>query len=388
MINSKKKTRTKTVVSLLVGLMIIPGIANASSYKTTSNLNLRTGPSTNHKSVLTIPRNANIEYLGESGLWYNVKYNNKQGYVSNEFVSKTGSVGNSASTGTKYSTTSNLNLRASTTTNSKKLTMIPKGKSVSLISKHGEWFKVQYGSTQGYVNSSYLSGVASTPATPAKPQAPAPQASGAKYTTTSNLNLRTGTSTNSSKILMIPKGQSVSLISKHGEWYKVQYGSTQGFVTSQFLINPASQKELSSFTTKFKAGESNRVFNIQRVSNAINNKVVLPGETFSFNATTGPRSYKAGYKKALVIQNGKFVEDEGGGVCQVSTTLYNTLLNAKMQIVQRHPHSKPISYVPVGRDAAVAYNYLDLKFKNNRNVPVSIKSSVSGNTITVKMYSN
>lgn len=69
MINSKKKAKTKAVVSLLVGLMVMPAIANASSYKTTSNLNLRKGPSTNYGSILTIPKNANIEYLGESGLW-------------------------------------------------------------------------------------------------------------------------------------------------------------------------------------------------------------------------------------------------------------------------------------------------------------------------------
>lgn len=317
----------------------------------------------------------------------NVKYNNSQGYVSNQYVSKTGNTTNVANTATKYSTTSNLNLRASTSTSSKRLLTIPKGKSVSLISKHGEWYKVQYGNTQGYVNSMYLSGVASTPPAPQKPQAP-PQAASGKYTTTSNLNLRAGTSTNSKKILTIPKGQSVSLISKHGEWYKVQYGNTQGFVTSKYLINSGSQQEISSYTTKFKASETNRVFNIQRASNSINNKVILPGETFSFNKTTGPRSYKAGYKKASVIVNGQFIQDDGGGVCQVSTTLYNALLNSNMQIVQRHPHSLPVAYVPKGRDAAVAYDYLDLKFKNNRNVPVTIKSNVSGNTLTVKMYIN
>ena len=134
--------------------------------------------------------------------------------------------------------------------------------------------------------------------------------------------------------------------------------------------------------------DSNRVFNIQRASNSIDNKLVLPGETFSFNSTTGPRSLKAGYKEATVIMNGEFVPGEGGGVCQVSSTLYNTLLDSKISIVERHSHSLPISYVPPNKDATVAFNVLDLKFKNNYNSPVYIKSSVAGDTLIITLYGN
>ncbi len=148
------------------------------------------------------------------------------------------------------------------------------------------------------------------------------------------------------------------------------------------------REQIGTYSTKFKLGDSSRVFNIQRASNSINNKVVLPGETFSFNSTTGPRSLGAGYKEATVIMNGEFVPGEGGGVCQVSSTLYNTLLNSKVNIVERHSHSKPISYVPTGRDATVTYNALDLKFKNNYSSPVYIKATVVGDSIIITLYGN
>lgn len=148
------------------------------------------------------------------------------------------------------------------------------------------------------------------------------------------------------------------------------------------------KEEIGTYSTKFKTNDQNRVFNIQRASNSIDDKLVMPGETFSFNSNTGPRSLKAGYKEATVIMNGEFVPGEGGGVCQVSSTLYNTLLNSNMSIVERHAHSKPISYVPPGKDATVAFDVLDLKFKNNYSAPVYIKSNVAGDTLMITMFGN
>lgn len=148
------------------------------------------------------------------------------------------------------------------------------------------------------------------------------------------------------------------------------------------------REELGSYTTKFTTNDQNRVFNIQKSSNSINDMVILPGDTFSFNSTTGPRSLKAGYKEATVIMNGEFVPGEGGGVCQVSSTLYNTIANSGVEIVERHKHSKPIGYVPPGQDATVAYDILDFKFKNNYKAPIYIQSSVGQGTLTIKLYGN
>lgn len=148
------------------------------------------------------------------------------------------------------------------------------------------------------------------------------------------------------------------------------------------------REEIGSYHTKFTLNDSNRVYNIQKSSNAIDNMLILPKEVFSFNSTTGPRSLSAGYKEATVIVNGEFVPGEGGGVCQVSSTLYNTLIESGLEITERHTHSLPISYVPPGRDATVAFDVLDLKFKNNYSAPIYIKSYVSGTTLTIKIYGN
>lgn len=148
------------------------------------------------------------------------------------------------------------------------------------------------------------------------------------------------------------------------------------------------KEEIGTYHTKFTLNDSNRVFNIQKSSKAIDNMVILPGEVFSFNLATGPRSLSAGYKEATVIVNGEFVPGEGGGVCQVSSTLYNTLIESGLEITERHTHSLPISYVPPGRDATVAFDVLDLKFRNNYSSPIYIKSYVNGGTLTIKIYGN
>lgn len=168
------------------------------------------------------------------------------------------------------------------------------------------------------------------------------------------------------------------------EEVEISLKSEEPKVSSELLSRVREQ--IGTYTTEFKLNDTNRVFNVARAANSVDNKLVLPGETFSFNNTTGPRSLKAGYKNATVISNGEFVPGEGGGVCQVSSTLYNTLINSGVKIVERHSHSLPISYVPKGRDATVSYNALDLKFRNDYDAPVYIKAYVSGNTLTVKMY--
>lgn len=144
--------------------------------------------------------------------------------------------------------------------------------------------------------------------------------------------------------------------------------------------------EIGSYSTKFGLNDANRVFNIKKATETINGRVIFPGEVFSFNETTGPRSKKAGYKDAIVIEGGKFVPGEGGGVCQVSSTLYNTALNSKVNIVERHSHSLPIGYVPAGKDATVAYDMLDFKFKNNYDTPIYVKGEVVGNQLIIKLY--
>ena len=107
---------------------------------------------------------------------------------------------------------------------------------------------------------------------------------------------------------------------------------------------------------------------------------------FSYNKATGARNWVNGYKSAKVIIGGKYVNGEGGGVCQVSTTIYNAALLSGMRIEEVHNHTMPSRYVPRGRDAAVSYGYTDFKFKNPYSHPIYIKNIVSNGAITSKIY--
>lgn len=146
--------------------------------------------------------------------------------------------------------------------------------------------------------------------------------------------------------------------------------------------------KVSTFTTDFKTSNDNRTINVSLASNAINGKILMPGDTFSFNDVVGERSAERGYKTATVIIDNKFVDDLGGGVCQVSTTLYNAVLRANIPSVERIHHSLPSTYVGLGLDATVAYGLLDYKFKNTLSYPIYIESVIENKNITFNIYSN
>ncbi len=143
---------------------------------------------------------------------------------------------------------------------------------------------------------------------------------------------------------------------------------------------------VSQFTTVFDASQGNRSYNIAVAAEALNGLLVAPGQTVSYNEIVGPRSSEAGYREAPEIVNNKLVPGIGGGVCQVSTTLYNSLLKGNFEIVSRRPHSIPAAYVPLGRDATVTYGGTDFQFKNNRNSYLYLKSVVKGNRLTFKLF--
>ncbi len=143
---------------------------------------------------------------------------------------------------------------------------------------------------------------------------------------------------------------------------------------------------MAKFTTGFNAAQVDRNHNIATAAVKLDGWMVGPGEVFSFNEVVGSRGLEQGYRMANVIVGNKLEEDLGGGVCQVSTTLYNAVLLADLAVEQRSNHSIPVSYVPVGRDAAVAYDYLDFKFKNVLDSHVLIKTFIGSDSLTVKIY--
>jgi len=143
---------------------------------------------------------------------------------------------------------------------------------------------------------------------------------------------------------------------------------------------------IGEFSTSFRGSAPGRIHNIKLSASSFKGMLLMPGDEVSYNETTGPRQAQLGYQEAPVILNGEITPGMGGGVCQTSTTLYNAILLAGLEIVERHPHSLPPAYVPKGTDGAVATGYLDLKFKNSFDYPIYIDSSVIGDKVYFQIY--
>lgn len=143
--------------------------------------------------------------------------------------------------------------------------------------------------------------------------------------------------------------------------------------------------ELSSYSSTYSTAAANRADNVARAASSVNGTILLPGDTFSYNATIGNPSLANGYKTAPVYENGKTSEGVGGGVCQVSSTLYSAVLYANLEIVERRNHSLTVAYVPKGQDATVAYGSIDFKFKNNTERPIRLDAYAKGGKCVVKV---
>jgi vancomycin resistance protein YoaR len=143
---------------------------------------------------------------------------------------------------------------------------------------------------------------------------------------------------------------------------------------------------LAAYSTSMGGSSRNRRHNIQVACQAIDGTVLLPGEVFSYNDIVGPRSERAGFRTAPVIIRGELVPGTGGGICQVSSTLYNLALLGGLKIVRRSHHQFPVHYVPPGRDATVAYGSLDLRFANSLPHPIALDVKTAGSRVVVHLY--
>lgn len=146
------------------------------------------------------------------------------------------------------------------------------------------------------------------------------------------------------------------------------------------------QARISTFTTRYTPSNRPRVNNIHTLGNALDGKLIAPDATFSFNGTVGERTAAKGYKEANAIVDGKLVPQLGGGICQVGTTLFNTVFVSGLPVVERHNHSFYISHYPKGRDATVSWGGPDLKFKNTTGHWLLLSVSYSSSSITMSLY--
>jgi len=146
--------------------------------------------------------------------------------------------------------------------------------------------------------------------------------------------------------------------------------------------------KLSSFSSNFSTSDADRSTNITLATNSINGTLLMPGQSFSFNGTVGKRTAAKGYKPAPVDIGTKVSSDYGGGICQVSTSLYNTVIRSNIKSTERYHHSIPSTYIPLGMDATVDWGNLDYKFTNTLKYPVYIGSTVINKILTFNVYSN
>ena len=170
------------------------------------------------------------------------------------------------------------------------------------------------------------------------------------------------------------------------EEYVIPLIITKPEITIEQIGTKAFPNQLSTFTTRYDVSDKDRTTNLVLACSKLDGKVVLPGETFSYNQTLGPRTIATGYKNAKVYSNGQVVDGIGGGICQISSTLYNSVLMANLEIVERRNHQFVTSYVPAGRDATVVYGSTDFRFKNTRSYPIQIKASAKNGIATVSIF--
>ena len=177
-----------------------------------------------------------------------------------------------------------------------------------------------------------------------------------------------------------------TLLVEPKEQYEIQLIITKPTKTTQQIGTEAFPDLLATFSTNYQASNTNRTTNLKLSAGKINGTVLLPGEEFSYNKIVGERTIAAGYKEAATFSGGKVVDGLGGGICQISSTLYDAVVMANLEITERRHHQFVTSYVGAGKDATVVWGSQDFKFKNTRKYPIRITATVQGGVATVQVW--
>ena len=177
-----------------------------------------------------------------------------------------------------------------------------------------------------------------------------------------------------------------NILQEEKEEYVIPLKITIPEITLENSGAKAFKDKLAEYTTSYNTTNENRETNLKLASEKVNGTIILPGETFSYNKIVGQRTIANGYKEAAVYSGGKVVNGIGGGICQLSSTLYNAAIYANLEIMQRVNHRFLTSYVTAGRDATVSWGTIDFCFKNTRNYPIKIVSTVKNGVVTTAIY--
>ena len=175
----------------------------------------------------------------------------------------------------------------------------------------------------------------------------------------------------------------------NGSQYEATRTSSKNEINqNQIAEEKPVETELYTFSTPIKSDDKNRLTNLKITCSRINETIVKSGKEFSFHKVVGQPSAADGYKEADAFgENNEIIKSIGGGNCQVSTTIYNAALGVTgLEITERHEHDRAVAYIEDGKDATVAYDYLDLKFKNNNNFDIKLYSAVKDDKVIVKIF--
>ena len=189
---------------------------------------------------------------------------------------------------------------------------------------------------------------------------------------------------NSSKIENTQIKNTPYIADKHNNITKDnELENTQKQIT---ISQEPKEKIIATFSTSIYDKDENRISNITLANSKLNGIIIKSGEEFSFNNTIGPMDETQGFKKALGFDSkGKKIQIYGGGLCQISSTIYNAALVANLEVTERHPHSRRVYYVPQDKDATIVYGSLDFKFLNNTENDIKIESTNDSTTVTVNL---
>ena len=176
------------------------------------------------------------------------------------------------------------------------------------------------------------------------------------------------------------------ILKEDKEEYTIDLEITIPKITTNKIGSEAFPDLLSTFSTRYDASNTPRTTNLKLAMNKLNGVVVSPGETFSYNKTLGKRTAEAGYREAGGFAGGRVVQTLAGGICQISSTLYDAVVYANLDIVERHNHMFLAGYVGAGKDATVVYGVYDFKFKNTRKYPIMIKTSIGGGVAKIDIF--
>lgn len=202
------------------------------------------------------------------------------------------------------------------------------------------------------------------------------------------LNIREKPSTSSKVVGKIDCGEHLTIIDQEGKWFKITYEDISGYVFWEYIS--FTEEEISEDSNLIGnsiihyTSSENRDHNISLACKTINGTILEPGDEFRWSSIVGSANKDKGYLKASVISNGRYVQGYGGGVCQVSTTIYNALLDTTVEPTERHGHSLGCSYAK--KDATVAYGYKDFAFDNTYNFPIEIEAYSYKSVVFVNIY--